>query len=707
MNRAELTPEQVALIEAPQRSKIFLRGPAGTGKSSAAAERLNFLLAQGIPGDSILLFTPQRLVQDPYFEVLRPPERAAGGEITPATIGGLARRMVELQWPLAAERAGFADPGQPPIFLNYENAQYYMAYLVRPLLEQGYFESVTIDRNRIYTQILNTLNRSSAVGFPYTEIGARLDEAWTGEPGRRRIYADVQDCAARFRAYCLEHNLLDFSLQLQVFWDYLWPDPDLRGQLGNYRHLIYDNVEDDIPRTHDLMRAWLPGLESALLVYDDGGGFRSFLGADEQTGLALGDLCNEQVTFNRSFIVSPGIAGLAASLTAAISPDLPLPIALPRDAAKRVEEKQALRFIFARFLPEMIDAVVAEIDGLVTDARIPPSEIVLLTPYLPDSLRFAITSRLEARGLPWRTHRPSRSLHDEPATRALLTLAALAHPYWGARPSRPEVAHALMLALDVDLVRAQLLTGIVYRIRDFTLTPFDQIVPEVQERLTLEVGSRYSILRDWLLVYRDGGPLPFDHFLRRLFGEVLSQPGFGFQQNLDAARLAGSLTDSVQNFRLAMEPSFVGLDHPNFDFGREYMSMLQEGVLPAQYLESWRTAPEGAVLVAPAYTFLIMNRPATVQFWLDAGSSAWYERLDLPLTHPEVLSREWPAGRQWTFADEEQASQRATAKLVTGLLHRCRSRLYLGINNWSESGFEQRGALLEAFQKVLHEQQGG
>jgi len=59
--------------------------------------------------------------------------------------------------------------------------------------------------------------------------------------------------------------------------------------------------------------------------------------------------------------------------------------------------------------------------------------------------------------------------------------------------------------------------------------------------------------------------------------------------------------------------------------------MLQEGVIAAQYLESWKTESDAAVLVAPAYTFLMMNKPVTVQFWLDAGSSGWYERLDQPL----------------------------------------------------------------------------
>jgi hypothetical protein len=73
------------------------------------------------------------------------------------------------------------------------------------------------------------------------------------------------------------------------------------------------------------------------------------------------------------------------------------------------------------------------------------------------------------------------------------------------------------------------------------------------------------------------------------------------------------------------------------------------------------------------------------------------------LTHPQVLSREWPAGRQWTFADEEQTNKETMARLASGLLHRCREKVYLGISNLGESGFEQRGPLLRAFQHVLQE----
>jgi len=407
-------------------------------------------------------------------------------------------------------------------------------------------------------------------------------------------------------------------------------------------------------------------------------------------------LCEEQIVLGQSFVISEEIAYLENSLAEAVSPS-PEPRPSIGDGYG-----EALAFVQSRFYPELLDAIADETLGLLNE-DIPPSEIVILAPYLSDSLRFSLTNRLDAREIPWRSHRPSRSLRDEPASHALLTLAALAPPGWNIRPPKFDVAYALMHSIEgMDLVRAQLLTEIVYRQRDFSLATFDGINPDMQERITFTFGNRYSSLREWILSYRNGEQLPLDHFLRKLFGEVVSQPGFGFHSNLDFVRVAASLVESVRKFRQAMEPSGDLTGFGNLSgLGKEYLAMLQDGVIAAQYLESWRTEDEEAVLVAPAYTFLMMNRPVTVQFWLDAGSSGWYERLAQPITHPYVLARGWEPGRLWTDADEVEQSREALARLTSGLLRRCRERVYLGMSELGESGFEQRGDLLKAFQKVL------
>jgi hypothetical protein len=389
------------------------------------------------------------------------------------------------------------------------------------------------------------------------------------------------------------------------------------------------------------------------------------------------------------------MADISEHLSHAIAPNLTPP---PTSEGTGIE---SVSIIQSRFYPEMLDVVAGEVRQLL-DGGLPPAEVVILAPYLSDALRFSLTHRLETLGIPWRSHRPSRSLRDEPASQALLTLAALAHPHWEIRPPKFDVAYALMLSIEgLDLVRAQLLTDIVYRPRELGLTPFDGIKPEVQERITFSLGLGYSILRDWLLAEREAEPLPLDHFLRKLFGEVLSQPGFGYHADFDRVRVAASLIESFKKFRQA-------LDLPDADgginlsgLGREYIAMLQDGVIAASYVEAWKQQNTDAVLVAPAHTFLMMNRPAAVQFWLDPGSSGWYERLAQPLTHPYVLARGWPSGQLWTDADEVRTSQEAMSRLIGGLLRRCRERVYLGLAELGEAGFEQRGELLRAFQKLL------
>jgi len=398
------------------------------------------------------------------------------------------------------------------------------------------------------------------------------------------------------------------------------------------------------------------------------------------------------VTFESSFVTSPDVEALASRLAQSFH----------RSAGPVSGDVLAvLTYEYHRYHPQMLDWVSDEIARLIGEQGVSPGEIAVLAPFLTDALRFSLVNRLEQRGVPARSHRPSRALRDEPAARCLLTLASIAHPQWGICPSRFDVAYALMLAIeDMDLVRAQLLAEIVFRVQGkvATLGSFDQINPEMQERLTYLLGGRYESLRLWIDRYLGGPEAHLDHFLSRLFGEVLSQEGYGFHRNYDAGEVAANLIESVQKFRWVTEEALAQGEKP---LGQEYVEMVGEGVVAAQYVRSWRLQPEDAVLLAPAYTFLMANRPVDYQFWLNAGGRGWWERLYQPLTHPYVLSRHWPRETVWTDENEYESRQEALYRLTRGLIRRCRKKIYLGISELGEQGFDQQGALLQAIQRVL------
>jgi hypothetical protein len=709
----QLTDQQLDLIEAPIAGKVFLEGPAGAGKTTAGVERMLYLMSQGVQADTILVLLPQRNLAQPYYQALRNPGLVAGSTVDVLTLGGLAQKMVQLFWPLVSEQAGFSQPDQPPTFLNLETAQYFMARIVEPLIDQGYFDSVTIDRNRLYSQVVDNLNKAAVVGFPHTELGERLQSAWIGEASQAHLYADAQEAAVRFRRFCLENNLLDFSLRVEVFLDQIWSVPVCRDYLAKtYQHLIFDNLEEDTPVSHDLIAEWLPQLESALLIYDWDGGYRVFLGADPASGYQLKDHCQGEITFDKSFVNTPELDEFAAGLKDVFNlaeDRLESPFTSPSQsiAADSMHisssggVRRVLEFENHRFHPQMLDWVAERASFLVQTEGIPPEEIAILAPYMSDSLRYSLSERFDRLGISTRSHRPSRALRDEPAAQCLLTLAAVAHPEWGITPVGYDVAYALVQAVDrLDLVRGQLLADIVYRTRDGkpVLTSFDRINPEMQERITYQLGERYENLRLWLQTYSLNPVDELDHFLSRLFGEVLSQPGYGFHHSRDAGQVTANLIDSARRFRWILAESLV---EGSQELGKDYVQLVQQGVVAAQYIRRWNAPTEGAVFLAPAYTFLMSNRPVEVQFWLDVGGHGWSERLYQPLTQPYVLSRRWLQGTPWTDAEEFASSQEALYRLSTGLIRRCRQKIFLGLSDLGEGGYEMKGPFLRAIQRVL------
>ncbi len=695
-----LTDSQRTILEHCLDKTLFLEGPAGSGKTTTAIFHLRNLQKQGIPTETILILVPQRTLAMPYYTFLREPSQPAGGTASIVTLSGLAQRMIELFWPLIAQNAGFSKPTQPPIFLTLETAQYYMARIVEPLIEsEGFFESVNLDQNRIYSQILDNLNKSAAIGIPLEEIGTRLKKAWGGKPSQMVVYDQMQECAIRFRRFCLQHNLLDFSLQLSVFCNHLWPSWLCQKYLLNrYQHLIYDNIEEDVPIAHDIIRNWLPYFRSALLIYDAGGGYRSFLGADPESGYTLRLACQESMQLNQTLISSSELQAFNQALAQSIQ---------RRPLTVTPSIRQSLSFRYHRYTPEMIEDVCQQVYQLITENRVSPDEITIIAPFISDALRFLLINRMEQLGIPARSHRPSRSLRDEPATQCLLTWAKLAHPHWNMPVFQHEVCNALIQSITgLDLPRASLLAQIVHRPgrQSKELGSFDRINPDMQQRITYFVGERYEHLRSWIIEYQSAAKsLPEENsclegFLSRLFGEVLSQPGFGFYQNFDAAKICAELIESVQKFRRVVSNTY---DSSQYPLAVEYIQMIHKGVLAAQYLQSWQELNKKAVLIAPAYTYLMLNQPVQYQFWLDIGSLGWWERLNQPLTHPYVLSRRWNEVEIWDDIHEQQTNQRTMERLVNGLIQRCRTGIFLYVLGINEQGNEQRGPLLQAIQSVL------
>ncbi len=687
--------DQKNVLTLAQKGKAFLTGRAGTGKTSVALQHIIDLVKNGVAASQILIIIPQRMLAKPYNDLIQSFELPSGSIPTMATLGGLAQRMITLFWPLVNAQYDFSRKDSPPIFLTLETAQYYLANIADSIIDaSGYFTSLKIKRNRLYSQILDNLNKAALVGFSLNDIGEKLSAAWNGESGHTIIYHQAEEIARQFRSYCLQNNLLDFSLQMEIFRQFLSHQPSVRAYLQNsFSHLIYDNLEEDAPASHDLIEDWISQFDTALFIKDEDAGYRSFMGADPISAERFKQYCPEIFRFTHSFVSSEPIQRFSLALSSCIIHERP---------KVNKEILDAFSTGFFRLAPEANQAVVQQIFSMV-NSGISPSQIAVLTPLLNDTTRFTLSDALEKKGIHCRSHRPSRPLNAEPASKCLLTLAKLAHPQWHLPINTFEFRNALMVAIkNMDMVRAAILSDIVLHKKQnmVSLSSFDDIKePSRNDQITYELGNKYETLRLWLNDYQQESPVYLDIFFSRIFGELLSQEGFGFHDHLDNAAICAKLIESVQKFRKVV--TIAGTIDEK-EIGHEYVEMVNRGVLAAQYLEQDIDDEnnDNAVLITPAFTFLMSNQPVDYQFWLDISSISWSERLEQPLTHPFVLSRNWNVEEKWTHAHENQLNNETLSSLIRGLCARCNKHIFLYASGLSEQGQEQSSPFLKALQRL-------
>jgi hypothetical protein len=666
---------------ATSANRVYLRGHAGLGKTARLAARLDELLRAGVRPDQIVCFAASAGLQQ---RMRRAQPFAPSGTIT--TFPAFARRHVALFFPLIARGAGFADPSREPVFLNVEAAQFLLNLQMAEHMPA--FDDLGQQRSKLVSQVLDNVNKAAVGGFALDELSDRLASAWSGDSRRLLAYSAAQRAALEYRAYCLRHGVLDYALLIEVYRGHLLSHPAYRDYLlARSRHVLADNVEEGARPMHELLTMLLPECDSALLVEDDPGGYRVFLGADRASARRLAALCEEQIALPDPRVAQPTPAAFGATLARAVRRTEIAPAA-PGTASIEM-------IVSGRYWISMVDAVAARIGELLATG-VPAREIVVLAPYVEDVLRFELLERMREHGVTVRTLRPSRPLFQHPAVRAMLVVARLANPHWGLRTTAPEVARMLTCLLHgLDGVRAQLLADFAAKI-----SALDHL-PEIEDAaLWTRVGLRhregYRALRGWLHELRE--PIPLDLWWQTAFTQVLSREGFGLEGDGDAARAVAQLIASARAFRESLQHSEATLP-TQVDMDLLYVQMVQDGMLPARYDEE--PGSEDGVLLATVQAVLTSDVHSRFQFWLDLQTSGWHERIFQPLTHPYVLAHHWPKEAHWDDDDEHREAVERLADVVAGLSFRCSERIFLASSQLTISGQDGEGWLIRPLQRML------
>jgi len=687
---------QSTIIQKAGISKIFIYGESGTGKSTTALFWIKELIKNDVPPTEILLITPQKSYQELYKHYFKNQLRIPFN-IQSATLSGLARRYLDIYWPLILEDQRYPFFAQPPSFLTLETAQYFMMSIVEEKLAQGKFADILLDPNRLTSQLLDNLNKSALVGFSPADIEKKLSDAWSGDNKYLNAYANMQETILDFRKLCFEKTLIDFSLQLELFRLVLCPNPLFQEKFFTaYRHVIVDHVEEDVPIAHDLLLDWIPNIESSLVIYNTDGGYRTMLGADPLSAKRLYSAFPERFKFENNRANHPFISEIRAKTSELV--DVNIKPVFSEELLSGFN--QYFSILYSKYFPGLIDQVSDEIVRLIKVESFPPSQIAVVAPYINDTLLVALGGRLEQRGLSFASLRPSRAIFDNPHIRALLTIAKLCYPGIELSVSRDEFSRALFVLINgMDLVRATLLAEIVLRANN-ELSNFSKINDKIRDRIEQSNGTVYERLRQWIETQKSNEPQPLDILIRKAFGELISTNGFTLSQpSLEASKVA-DLIESIRKFRSVVSVRSDMDNQSNIWLAREYIRWVESGIFSGVHGNQIAKTYEDELILMPATTFVMAGNPVKAQFWIDIGSQGWFERVDQPLTHPFVLSRNWPEGKKWTDTDEFTNNKAALERIFKGLLGLASDKIYFCYTQYGESGFEQNGMLLRLIQKI-------
>lgn len=686
------TQQQAVLADGP----VLFIGPAGTGKTTALIERLRRLLNDGVPAYSILVLVAEPTHQDRFMDAL-----AAADDIGPladlkvVNFNGLAREMVGLFWPIVARRAGFNQATTPPTWLTYDLAQLLMWEVIRPLLDEGYFDNLRLRPQQIVSQLLDNLNRASLNRLTVAEAIDRQIESWVGDPEHIRALRDARHAAEKFRERCFTNNLLDLSLTIELFDRHVLSHPEFaRYFTERFRHVLVDNIEEQTAAGQAFVTRLLEISRSAAIGLDDGGGYKRFLGADPNLAESFKEKTEQHISFSLPFIESQATMHVARQVSRFLLGEGPEP-----DPVKVT--RSILGVVTGRYRREMVHKLAVELRELVNQGEIKPVDIAIIVPYLDGALRYKLTQSLREVGLPYQLSRRRASPREEPNVRAWMVWLALAHPSWGLYPSLYDVAEALNLTIyALDPARAALLARFIYDSATPRLLPADQLTDQQRERIGVEAVERADQLREWLETYGEENEtaLGLDVFINRLFNDLLSQPTFVPEPNIQAAAVSDWLIRLASRLRRA-GPA-MGLDSRSA-IGRAFVEGIQNGLVTAHPPDMGDPPDPDGIFIGSIYSFLLNDRVAPVQVWLETAATGWWDLPRQPLSNTFVLSESWPAGEFWTLEDDVNVRNEILVRVIKGLCARCSRGIILATSELDRRGIRQDGVLWRALRGNL------
>nr|WP_257197412.1 UvrD-helicase domain-containing protein [Acetivibrio clariflavus] len=665
-------------------SKIILKGPTGSGKSTILLERYKYMVDKlKIPSEKILILLLNRTQS---LEWRTKTVLEGSGAVLRTSYYGFIQNEIKTFYPIITKKCNeIVNRDIKPVFLTFEAAQFLVSTVIEWRRKNlGVFAGVTSYTDRLAIDITGNLVRAAISDIPYNRIGDRLYNALENKDElRRQIYREADDIVADYRKKCLELGIFDFGMAVELYNNYLLKDEVYRNNLfSRIEHLIVDNIEECVPTEVDFINFLLPNLKTCLLAYNQEGGYgEAFGGNHEYVKSVLIDKM-EKIEIKKSHTCHEFLAEFSDMLFENIK-NLKNNKCNPGPYIERVPPFE-LR-------SEMLENVGERIVQLISREGYKPSDIVVISSYADPVTEFVIGRILERYGYEVKNLARKSRIIDNPFSQALITLAQLCHPGYGSMPTKDDVKSLLRMVLKIDPVRSSILAGEIVSQRPFAEFP-DIEFPGLVERVGYYNIEKYEYIRNWIKEYKMRPmPLKIDEFFQKVFLEILISKEVSQKDILEAK----NLIDSAQTF-VEVVSRF------NRNASRDFLEVVRRGIKSAESIFELEEKLSGEfVLMSTPVSYLACSLKSKVTIITSISSNNWTPRSVKEITNLHVLTKTWNENDIYTEELEEKNQKHYLATLMRAIFKRCSDKIITFESMLSANGYENDGILAEYFDEIM------
>ncbi|MBZ4686841.1 MAG: UvrD/REP helicase [Clostridiales bacterium] len=665
---------------------IMVKGVSGSGKTTSAIERYKYMIEkEKIKSENILVLLLNRIQA---FEWRSKLILKGSGALNITSYFGFIQNQVNKYWPLILENCKEVNQKViNPVFMTFESSQCLMHKLMEHYREKrDLLAGLNSPSERVAMDLNSNLLKAAVSDIPFDEIGERLYNSLEYKDlVKKMIFQDMNTIIGFYVKRCLEEGVLDYALSVYLYNNYLLNNEEYNYYLTrNIKHLIVDNVEEIVPSQVDFIKTLLPNTDTSLLLYNPEGGYGTIYGANPQyiRDNLLGKYrevniegcyTSKKVIFNLGDILEKNILYEENE---------------KYDCGQSVEVE-----VITELRSDMIEKTVSKVCQLI-EQGMEPKDIAVISPFIDVSLEYVLNNELEQRGYNAVNFGRKKRMIDNQFVHALIVLSCLAHDFSDIILNKDDVRIALALILDLDLVRASLLTSRVFRSRKGKTELVDLKDVRVIERIGYDYLEKYQQLKNWLEQYKSETPATIDEFFRRVYLELLI--------NIPAAnenlQICKQLIDSAESFIKVMS-YFKTINNPNLEF----VQVIKDGVKAAESIFDIEEKFSGNnVILATPMAFLASGKSVKVQIWTDLSSEMWMPRNIKDTENPYVITKTWHKNEIYTEEIESENQKKKLATLVQCTLKKCKEKVYLFDSRYSASGYEQEGYLSEVFLNTVN-----